>query len=92
MDNVNVIIKPLITEKTTHQQATRNSYAFEVDARANKHQIKTAVEAIYEVKVVEVRTLMRKGKPRRTRTGQTHGSDWKRAVVVLAENSRIELF
>jgi large subunit ribosomal protein L23 len=92
MDNTNVIIKPLITEKTTHQQTTRNAYAFEVDARANKHQIKTAIEAIYEVKVVDVRTLLRKGKPRRTRTGQTHGSDWKRAIVVLDENSRIELF
>ena len=92
MDNTNVIIKPLITEKTTHQQTTRNSYAFQVHAGANKHQIKTAVEAIYEVKVVDVRTLVRKGKPRRTKTGETHASDWKRAVVVLDEKSRIELF
>jgi large subunit ribosomal protein L23 len=92
MDNTNVIIKPLITEKTTHQQTTRNAYAFEVHADANKHQIKKAVEAIYEVKVVDVRTLLRKGKPRRTKTGETHASDWKRAIVVLDENSRIELF
>jgi large subunit ribosomal protein L23 len=92
MENTNVIIKPLITEKSTHQQTTRNAYAFQVASGANKHQIKTAVEAIYEVKVVEVRTLIRKGKPRRTRTGETHGSDWKRAIVVLDENSRIELF
>jgi large subunit ribosomal protein L23 len=92
MDNVNIIIKPLVTEKTTHQQTTRNAYAFQVDARANKHQIKTAVETIYAVKVVDVRTLVRKGKPRRTRTGETHGSDWKRAIVVLDEASRIELF
>jgi large subunit ribosomal protein L23 len=92
MDNTNVIIKPLVTEKSTHQQTTRNAYAFQVNSAANKHQIKTAVEAIYEVKVVEVRTLMRKGKPRRTRTGETHGSSWKRAIVVLDEASRIELF
>jgi large subunit ribosomal protein L23 len=92
MDNINVIVKPLVTEKTTHQQNTRNAYAFQVAASANKHQIKQAVEKIYDVKVVDVRTLVRKGKPRRTRTGETHGSDWKRAIVVLAENSRIELF
>ncbi len=92
MDNVNVIIKPLVTEKTTHQQEKRNAYTFQVHAGANKHQIKRAVEAIYEVKVKDVRTLLRKGKPRRTRTGETHASNWKRAIVVLEENSRIELF
>jgi large subunit ribosomal protein L23 len=92
MDNINVIIKPLVTEKSTHQQATRNAYAFQVHAGANKHQIKTAVEQLYDVKVADVRTMTRKGKPRRTRTGQTHGSNWKRAVVVLEENSKIELF
>jgi large subunit ribosomal protein L23 len=92
MDNVNVIIKPLITEKSTHQQNTRNAYAFQVHAGANKHQIRQAVEELYEVKVKEVRTLVRKGKPRRTRTGHAKTSDWKRAIVVLDENSRIELF
>ena len=59
---------------------------------ANKPEIKKAVEAIYNVKVLEVRTMTRKGKPRRTKFKMTHGSDWKRAVVVLDENSRIELF
>ncbi len=92
MDNTNVIIRPLITEKSTHQQATRNAYAFQVHRDANKHQIKDAVEKMYEVKVVDVRTMNRKGKPRRSRYRMTHTSDWKRAVVVLDENSRIELF
>jgi len=92
MDNVNVIIKPLVTEKTTHQQTTRNAYSFQVHQHANKRQIKDAVEKIYEVKVKDVRTLVRKGKPRRTRTGYASTSDWKRAIVVLDENSRIELF
>jgi large subunit ribosomal protein L23 len=92
MDNINVIIKPLITEKTTHQQSARNAYAFQVHSDANKHQIKTAVEKLYAVKVTDVRTLTRKGKPRRTKTGMTHTSTWKRAVVVLDENSKIELF
>jgi large subunit ribosomal protein L23 len=92
MDNVNVIIKPLVTEKSTHQQATQNAYAFEVHPDANKAQIKNAVEQIYSVKVKEVRTLNRKGKPRRSRYRMTTTSDWKRAVVVLEENSRIDLF
>ena len=92
MDNTNVIIKPLITEKSTHQQTTRNAYAFQVHANASKPQIKQAVEKIYEVKVVDVRTMNRKGKPRRGKFKMTTKSDWKRAIVVLDENSRIELF
>jgi large subunit ribosomal protein L23 len=92
MHNTNVIIRPLITEKSTHQQQTRNAYAFEVHQDANKPQIKQAVEKLYNVKVVDVRTMTRKGKPRRSKFKMTHGSDWKRAVVVLDENSRIELF
>ena len=92
MDFTNVIIKPLVTEKSTHQQATRNSYAFQVHPGANKQQIKNAVEKIYDVKVTEVRTMNRKGKPRRAKFKMTTTSDWKRAIVVLAENSRIELF
>jgi large subunit ribosomal protein L23 len=90
--HTNVIIKPLITEKSTHQQATRNAYAFKVATWANKPQIKHAVEKLYDVKVVDVRTMNRKGKPRRTRFGMTHTAHFKRAIVVLAEESRIELF
>ena len=92
MINTNVIIKPLVTEKSTHLQQTRNVYAFQVHGKANKPQIKQAVEKLYNVKVVDVRTMTRKGKPRRTKFKMTHGSDWKRAVVVLDENSRIDLF
>ena len=92
MDSTNVIIRPLVTEKSTHLQQTRNAYAFEVAQGANKPQIKQAVEKLYNVKVVDVRTMTRKGKPRRSKFKIVHGSDWKRAVVVLDENSRIELF
>jgi large subunit ribosomal protein L23 len=92
MDHINVIIKPLVTEKSTHQQQTRNAYAFQVHADANKYQIKDAVEKLYHVKVTDVRTMNRKGKPRRTRFKMTQTSPWKRAVVVLDENSRIDLF
>lgn len=92
MDTTQVIIKPLVTEKSTHQQQTRNAYAFKVHPDANKPQIKQAVEKIYNVKVVDVRTMTRKGKPRRSKYKVVHGSNWKRAVVVLDENSRIDLF
>ena len=92
MDSNAIIIKPLVTEKSTHQQATRNSYAFQVAQGANKHQIKDAIERQYNVKVVDVRTMNRKGKPRRSKFKMTTTSDWKKAIVELDENSRIELF
>jgi len=90
--HTNVIIKPLVTEKSTHLQQTRNAYAFQVAQWANKPQIRQAVERLYDVKVIDVRTMNRKGKPRRTRFGITHTAHFKRAIVVLAEESRIELF
>ena len=92
MEKNSIIIKPLITEKSTHQQQTRNSYAFQVHPEASKFQIKEAIERTYNVKVTDVRTMNRKGKPRRARFKMTTTSDWKKAVVVLDENSRIELF
>lgn len=92
MEHTNVIIKPVITEKSTHHQTVRNTYAFHVRSDANKQQIGRAVEALYDVKVVAVRTLNRKGKPRRSRYRMSKTSDWKRAIVVLSEESRIELF
>ena len=92
MDSNSIIIKPLVTEKSTHQQTTRNAYAFQVNPAANKHQIKDAIERQYNVKVTDVRTMNRKGKPRRSKFKVTTTSNWKRAVIVLEENSRIELF
>ena len=63
-----------------------------MNVKANKHEIKNAIEKTYNVKVRDVRTMNRKGKPRRARYKLTTTSDWKKAVVVLDENSRIELF
>jgi large subunit ribosomal protein L23 len=87
-----VIVKPLITEKSTHQQTARNTYAFQVRGEANKVQIKNAIEKLYNVKVETVRTMVRKGKPRRTKFKVEHTSPFKRAIVKLHEDSRIELF
>ncbi len=91
-DIYNVIIRPLVTEKGTHQSQTRNAYAFEVSPDANKAQVKQAVEKIYNVKVVDVRTANRKGKPRRA--GYKWGStrQWKKAVVELHPDNHIDLF
>ena len=72
MDPYQIVIKPLVTEQGTHQAETLRAYAFQVHRRANKIQIKQAVEKIYNVKVTEVRTANRKGKPRRR--GYTRGT------------------
>lgn len=92
MHATDVIIKPLITEKTNKLSQTRNTYSFHVNSKADKLQIKSAVEELYKVKVADVRTLVRKGKARRNKTGYVNGTDVKRAIVKLAEDSKIELF
>jgi large subunit ribosomal protein L23 len=103
MDIYEVIIKPLVTEKGTHQskqshEATRSrdarggAYAFEVHPRANKAQIRDAVEKIYNVRVTDVRTSRRSGKPRRYRYHVSHTREIKKAVVVLHPDYHIDLF
>ena len=92
MEATKVIIRPLVTEKSTRQQHSQNTYSFEVNAEAEKKDIKAAVEKLYSVKVADVRTLVRKGKPRRTRYRLVHTKIWKRAIVKLQEDSRIDLF
>ena len=91
-DIYSVVVRPLVTEKGTFQAQALNAYAFEVAPEANKAQIKQAIEKIYEVKVIQVRTAARKGKPRRTgyRWGTTR--HWKKAVVVLHPDHHIDLF
>lgn len=91
-DTSTVVIRPLVTEKGTHQSQTRNAYAFEVAAEANKAQIRRAVEKIYNVKVLSVRTANRKGKPRRVGFRFSTTRHWKKAVVVLHPDHHIDLF
>jgi len=92
LDEYNVIVRPLITEQSTHFANTRSAYCFEVHRDANKQQIKLAVERVYEVKVSKVRTANRKGKYRRK--GKHHGQtpNWKKAVVYLESEYHIDLF
>lgn len=91
-DLYHVLVRPLVTEKGTFQSQALNAYAFEVAPKANKTQIKQAVEKIYDVKVLSVRTATRKGKPRRM--GRTMGTTrhWKKAVVELHPDHHIDLF
>ena len=86
-----VIRRPLITEKATIL-ANENKYAFEVDPRANKVQIKEAVELAFDVSVTAVNTMNMKGKMRRYGRAETKQPDWKKAIVTLAPGDKIELF
>lgn len=86
-----IIKRPLITEKSTWEAQARNRYAFEVDIRANKKQIAEAVAKIYNVRVVKVATMIRKGEYRQTRWGEQKKPDWKKAVVQLHPEDKIEL-
>ena len=86
-----IVRRPLVTEKNMHRAETRNEYAFEVDLRANKVQVRHAVEELFNVKVVRVTTMLLKGLTRRVGINYTRGSDVKKAVVKLAEGYKIDL-
>ncbi|MHC4497493.1 MAG: 50S ribosomal protein L23 [Planctomycetota bacterium] len=92
LEDYNIIIRPLITEQGMHFANTKGAYSFEVNRRANKSQIKKAVEKIYGVRVLKVRTANRKGKYRRR--GRHFGltASWKKAVVFLEPDYHIDLF
>ncbi len=103
MDIYHIIKRPLVTEKGTHQasqshEATRSkparggAFAFEVHPDASKPMIRQAIEKIYKVKVISVRTANRKGKSRRVRASVGKTANWMRAVVVLDAAYHIDLF
>src|SRR5438093_13324178 len=87
-----IVLRPLITEKGTHQFTHRNAYPFEVNLWADKHQIKWAVEELFGVRVKKVRTQQRLGKKRRYRFRVGQLPRWKKAIVTLHEEDRIEFF
>lgn len=90
-DSYRVVRRPLMTEKNTNRSERRNEYTFEVEPCANKIQIRRAVEELFNVKVVDVRTSLKKGLARRVGSRQTMDSDVKKAVVKLAEGYKIDL-
>ena len=91
MEATAIIKKPLVTEKSTFL-AESNRYTFQVDRRADKGQIRRAVEELYGVRVLSVATQNRPGKVRRFRYGYVNTPTTKRAVVKVHAEDRIELF
>ena len=87
-----IIKRPLITEKSTRQKEEGNQIAFVVDPKAGKIQIRQAVEKLFKVKVLSVRTLNVTGKKKRLGKFLGRKSDWKKAIVKLREGDRIEFF
>jgi len=88
-----VILRPLVTEKGTHQSTHRNAFPFEVNPWATKDEIKAAVEELFNVHVAKVRTQNRQGKRRRFRFKMGKLPDWKKAIVTLKPDSPpIEFF
>jgi len=87
-----IIRRPLITEKASALREAYNQYTFEVDRSANKIEIKSAVEELFEVGVVNVRTLRVHGKVKRLGRFQGKRADLKKAIVTLREGDSIELY
>lgn len=92
IDPRKIVIMPLVSEKSTGLRADQNKYVFEVDQKANKLQIKKAVEGLFKVKVEKVTTMMMHGRPKRLGRFEGRRSDWKKAIVKLSKGEIIELF
>jgi large subunit ribosomal protein L23 len=92
MTSYDIIKRPVVTEKTNIQKELANQLTFEVDRRANRIEIKKAVEEIFKVRVSAVRTMQVTGKL--TRRGRVLGKrrDWKKAIVRLRPGDRIDFF
>ncbi|MSQ94915.1 MAG: 50S ribosomal protein L23 [Gemmataceae bacterium] len=89
-----IILSPLVTEKGTHQSTSehQNAYSFVVNLWANKTQIKHAVQELFSVRVLAVRTQLKLGKHRRYRFKQGKLSNWKKAIVKLHKDDKIEFY
>lgn len=89
-----VILRPMVTEKGTHQSTHQhhNAYSFQVNLWATKIEIKAAVQELFNVRVEAVRTQLRLGKKRRFKFKQGKESNWKKAIVKLHADDKIEFF
>ena len=91
-DPRSIVKKALITEKGTVMREQQNEYTFEVARDANKLEIKYAVQTIFNVKVADVRTMQMQGKVKRQGRFSGRRSNWKKAIVTLQPDQKIELF
>jgi large subunit ribosomal protein L23 len=87
-----IIKRPLITEKTNIQKEIANQLTFEVDRRANRIEIKQAIEAAFKVRVARIQTMQVRGKAKRRGRFVGKRRDWKKAIVTLMPGQRIDFF
>ena len=92
MNSHQVIQRPLVTEKSNIAREETNLATFAVDPRANKHDIRRAIEELFDVKVLAVRTMRQPRKTRRVGRHIGRRPEWKKAIVQLAEGQSIEFF
>ena len=92
LESYQIVLRPLVTEKGVHKATRNNQYAFEVNPLAEKSDIKEAIEELFDVKVVKVRTQNRKGKPRRHKFRYGYTKNWKKALVTLDSEHRMDFF
>lgn len=92
MNDYNIIIGPVDTEKTNIEKEEKNKVTFEVAPSANRVEIRKAVESIFDVRVRSVRTMRVKGKFKRRGRILGKRKDWKKAIVTLTPGSRIKFF
>ena len=92
-DLTQVLLRPVVTEKSAGlSDDGRKKFVFEVATAANKHEIKRAVESFFGVKVLDVRTMNVKGKPKRMGRHEGRRADWKKAIITVNPDDKIDLF
>lgn len=87
-----VVLRPLVTEKNVHRASRQNAYTFVISALATKTDVRMAIETLFNVKVEKVATQNRKGKPRRTKFRHSYTANWKKAIVTLSDEHRIDFY
>lgn len=92
LESYQVVVRPLVTEKGMRCATSDNQYAFEVNPLADKGVIRSAIEELFDVRVIKVCTQNRKGKPRRYKATWGRTKNWKKAIVTLDPEHRIDFF
>jgi large subunit ribosomal protein L23 len=92
MNRFDIIKRPIDTEKLDRMRDRENKFSFEIDIKANKTEIKQAIEGLFKVKVVDIKTSIVRGKYRRIGRSEGKRPNWKKAIVTLKEGDAISLF
>jgi large subunit ribosomal protein L23 len=92
MNRFDIIKRPLDTEKLDRMRDRENKFSFEIDLHANKTEIKQAIEGLFKVKVLDIKTSIVRGKHRRVGRSEGKRPNWKKAIVTLKEGDAISLF